>query len=122
MSEFTLFYYSETKSQIYSTFLSDTMFTKIKSPLWIFVIGCAFYITVGLISSKKYEIPPLVAIFIFDLIIILSTMVPKATEAQGKKYGEWFEITRNWNGIAKLTVMSVSSNIVFKCSKIGSEP
>ena len=99
------------------------MFTKIKSPLWIIVIGCAFYITVGLIFSKKYEIPPLVAIFIFDLIIILSTMVPKATEAQGKKYGEWFEIPEIGMGIQKrlpylLTVMSVSSKNVFKCPKI----
>ena len=89
------------------------MFTKIKSPLWIFVIGCAFYITVWLIFSKKYEIPALVAIFIFDLIIILSTMVPKATDAECKKYDQWIEPrngTTEGEGmvILKLTVIWVS--------------
>ena len=96
------------------------MFAKIKSPLWIIVIGCAFYVTVW----KKYEIPALVAIFIFDLIIILSTMVPKATDAECKKYDEWFEPrdgATEGQGmiIAKLTVIWVSSKIknAVKCPK-----
>ena len=102
------------------------MFTKIKSPLWIFVIGCAFYITVWLIFSKKYEIPALVAIFIFDLIIILSTMVPKATDAECKKYEKWMNEKPDdfenafCHGMlfVKINVISVSSKNVAKCPKI----
>ena len=101
------------------------MFTKIKSPLWIIVIGCAFYTTVWLMFSKKYEISALVAIFIFDFIIISSTMVPKATDAECKKYDRWFEPrdgSKEGEGmiIAKLTVIWVSSKIknAVKCPKI----
>ena len=102
------------------------MFTKIKSPLWIIVIGCAFYITVALIYSEKYQISALVAILIFDLIIILSTMVPKATDAECKKYEKWMEPKEPKSdndfchgiAIAKFTVIWVSSKNVFKCPKI----
>ena len=104
------------------------MYTKIKSPLWIIVIGCAFYITVALIYSEKYQIPALVAILIFDLIIILSTMVPKATDAECKKYEKWMDEEKESDtsdtafchgaAIAKFTVIWVSSKNVFKCPKI----
>ena len=39
----------------------------------------------------KCEIPPLVSIFIFNLMIILSAMLPKITTDQCKKVGEMME-------------------------------
>ena len=66
------------------------MDAKTKSPLWIIVIGCAFYITKFLIFNQYLiEAPVFVLIFIFDLIIILSSMVPQATVDECKKYWEW---------------------------------
>ena len=68
------------------------MNAKTKSPLWIIVIGCAFYITKCLIFNQYFiEIPAFVLIFIFDLIILLSAMVPKATDDECRRYWEWIE-------------------------------
>ena len=80
---------SKTYLKIYQNFLPDTMNAKTKSPLWIIVIGCAFYITKCLIFNQYLiEIPAFVLIFIFDLMILLSTMVPKATNDECKRYWE----------------------------------
>ena len=94
------------------------MDAQIKSPLWIlwiFVIGCAFYIT--LMFSKKYEIPALVLIFIFDLIIILSAMVPKMTFDVFENYWEWIEnlLPTNKRTDASWDIL-VSSKHFVKCT------
>ena len=67
------------------------MYAKVKSPLWIIVIGCAFYITKCLISLSwpLIGIPAFGLIFVFDLIIITSAMVPQATVDECETYWVW---------------------------------
>ena len=63
------------------------MDTKTKSPLWIIAIEVAFYITKGsmLIFTKCLNgIPAFGLMFVFDLIIIISAMVPQATADECK--------------------------------------
>ena len=60
---------------------------KTKSPLWIIVIEIAFYITKGsmlMFTKCLIGIPAFGLIFVFDLIIILSAMVPQATADECK--------------------------------------
>ena len=53
----------------------------------------------------KCEIPALVWIILFDLLIILAAMVPKMTFDQCKRY---FEGKKRWNDVALLTSATVS--------------
>ena len=66
------------------------MDAKMKSPLWIIVIGFAFFIT--FYFWRLIGIPAFGLIFVFDLIIILSAMVPQATVNECKKYWEWMAL------------------------------
>lgn len=62
-----------------------------KSPLWIIVIGFAFFFTLYL-SRPLTGISAFGLIFVYDLIIILSAMVPQATVDDCKKYCEWMAL------------------------------
>ena len=53
----------------------------------------------------KCEIPALVWIILFDLLIILAAMVPKMTFDQCKRY---FEGMKRWNDVALLASATVS--------------
>ena len=53
----------------------------------------------------KCEIPALVWIILFDLLIILAAMVPKITFDQCKRY---FEGMKRWNDVALLASATVS--------------
>ena len=106
------------------------------------VMYCAFYITSGLIFNKMTfdlfrpsyisqrtvvekidkkhqicEIPVFVTIFMYDLMIILSTMLPKTTVHECKKI---YERVGRLSHIAYLTSLSVSFQHFFKCQKIES--
>ena len=63
----------------------------------------------------KWEIPALVLIILFDLLIILAAMAPKLTFDQCKRF---FEGMKRWNDVALLASATVSFIDFFKYSKI----
>ena len=119
----------------YSNFLLDTMGATSKCHALFVVMLCGLYITVGLIFNvvtiaaipscvsqrmqhtiveiveeikekvPKWEMPALVWIIVFDLLIIISAMVPKMTFDQCKKL---FEGMKHWYDIAFLASVTVS--------------
>lgn len=113
------FVYSKTYLKIYQNFLSDTMNTKTKSPLWIIVIGCAFYIIKCLIFNQYLiDIPAYVLILIFDLMILLSAMVPKATDDECKRYWEWIGRRNGSIRFVLGALLAVSSKNVVNVQKL----
>ena len=57
---------------------------KMESPLWIIFIEVAFYLTKGSMLIFTKCLNGIGLIFVFDLIIILSAMVPQATADECK--------------------------------------